>query len=417
MIPRTWFGLATLAGCLCTGASECGSIDTSTIDDAEFRYRKIGDLSGVVMNSETLALVQGAMVRVADKFDETDSTGAFAVLGLHAGTQILTIRADSFEPFNTEVEVKPGSNSAGVLAIVPIAPQKLCGNGVKDTGEACDWQGNIGCNDPTPFCQTDCDGCAEKPVTLLWDGSFHGNEHRDSKYVFHSDGQYKESTCLAQADSFAVVLASSLPAGRKGYAGKFYDGVGAAYECNSNRRVQILGKVPDHPGPTGIRDVWYGWSQYLEPPWSPSGGTMGTGSIGIALIENGATVSGKGIGLVNYPDSWVFQVNAAGVEHVNILEEDMSGKWYDWMYHIKWARDNTGFLEIYVKRPGDTDYGMIYSKYDFVSEYPQPGIDPEDSIMEVKVGQSADLRAQNPQTTYILNPKMGTTRADVEFQE
>jgi len=84
----------------------------------------------------------------------------------------------------------------------------------------------------------------------------------------------------------------------------------------------------------------------------------------------------------------------------------MAGQWYDWMWHINYATDNTGFVELWRKGPGDSNYVKIVSKYNYVTQFIQPGFTPTTQSYHIRVGQYGDLSATNPQTIYILNPKL-----------
>lgn len=249
--------------------------------------------------------------------------------------------------------------------------------------------------------------------TLIFDGSFKSSDVWTR--VTGGFGVYKGYNCLPQPDSLKVVPAASLPGGRTGYAGKFLIRPTSAYNCAGNQHDML--QTPGIGVPNPFRDVWYGWSQMLDSTWIPGDSVY---SIGMALPSLSGDLPNRGFtiqmgGTDNYVTlltnhQWFDEHSVApytfDVNHqINV--------WYDWMYHIKWERDNTGFAEVFLRRPGETDYTKIWSKYDYQTEY--PFATASTNQIELRLGIYRSATTTLTAIFYVLNPKIGTTRAIVEY--
>jgi len=93
------------------------------------------------------------------------------------------------------------------------------------------------------------------------------------------------------------------------------------------------------------------------------------------------------------------------------------GEWYDFLFHVKLARNNTGAFEYYIKEPGQTDYKLIASKTNTPTQMTIP--DYPDDVWMSKFGlyrgvAKKDLPgATTKRTIYHSGIMVGTTKADV----
>lgn len=211
--------------------------------------------------------------------------------------------------------------------------------------------------------------------------------------------------CTPRPDSLTIVPA---PAGKNGLAYRFHLGPGPEYDCGSEQHDQIEW--------TGIKpiqtpEVWIGYSMMLAPDWQPSDGwenigfsggssiykLAGLGNTGMKIgIDNGAADRHMVVG-VNL-QAWTM-----GVIH------DV-GVWWDWLYHIKYAIDATGFLEIYLKKPGQADYVRVFQKTGIATWYMGfANQTPQNDILVPRLGAYRQATRIGNQTFYVVNPKVATT--------
>lgn len=241
-------------------------------------------------------------------------------------------------------------------------------------------------------------------ATLLFDGSFSSTDRWVS--VNGAFGKWKDYSCVPQPDSLVVVPASSLPGGRTGYAARFTIRPTSAYNCNGNQHTQLQSIEPLIPNVAS--DVWYGWSQMLDASWKPDVGTYAIGmaegyqipcpTCGGSGFKLGTSSSGK----IEIGNNCAGQSTIYCTWQINPLYSFQPGIWEDWMYHIKWSTGNTGFVEIF--KNGQ----LIWSKYN----YPTKTTLYEHFIHRIGLYRSST--ASTTQIVYYLNPKIGTTRADVQ---
>lgn len=226
-------------------------------------------------------------------------------------------------------------------------------------------------------------------MTILFDGTAKGTAVDYTLW----DGW----KCIPQGDSLQVVPA---PAGRNGLAYRFHVGPGTEYDCGGNQHNQISWTGIE-PGKIG--EVWVGYSMMLDPSWQPcdgweslgfSGGssvykTMGNTGLKL-MIDNGAADRHLLIGTN-------LQVWPLGLSH------DL-GVWWDWVYHMKYATDTTGFLEVYLRKPGQTDYVRIFNKTGIATWYYYVN-----DVLSPRMGMYRQATRIGNQTLYVLNPRVATT--------
>ncbi|MCX9026660.1 MAG: heparin lyase I family protein [Candidatus Methanoperedens sp.] len=241
---------------------------------------------------------------------------------------------------------------------------------------------------------------------LLFDGSFAPTDRWVSKNG--AFGNWKGYSCVPQSDSIVVVPASSLPGGRTGYAAKFTIKPGSAYDCNGNQHNQIISETPDIPNVA--KEAWYGWSQMLDANWQFDKGSY---AIGMAeAYENPCdTCAGSGFrlgssvtGKIEITNNCKGSATESCFWKMDKKWNFQPGVWEDWMYHIKWTTDNTGFIEVY--KNGQ----LAWSKYN------HPTKTTLYEHFTHRVGLYRSSKSSTTQVVYILNPKIGTTRADVEYR-
>lgn len=237
-------------------------------------------------------------------------------------------------------------------------------------------------------------------MTLLWDGSFHGNEYKTStSHVNDPSGGYSVA-CLAYTWSFEVVPA---PGGRNGYAGRFEQRPGGSCGSTTGSEhtvIESADKVISNGG-----EYWIGWSEYLDSSYSPSGTWQ---HLGVATANTGIA---NGNLYLNARSTYLGRELYVNQQSFGDVLSSMSvSLWYDFIYHVKFKTDNTGILEFYARQPGETGYRELYSNSN-VNTFPVGGASP----VNIRVGSYRGYQANTTQIIYIYNPKVGTTMADVAY--
>lgn len=244
---------------------------------------------------------------------------------------------------------------------------------------------------------------------LLFDGTFKGNEERTSK---NGPVGAFETSCLAQPDSFGVVAASTLPGNRSGYAGKFFQGAGTKYDCATNQHNLLTHFTSNIPNPN--RDVWYGYSVMLKSPWNEPGGFMQLGAHVSSAFMCVGSCGNWGL--------YINHLNGAPMDKFRILnyrrwidlpstyETDI---WHDWMYHIYWST-TSGSLDVWHRGPADSTYELVYSQDGLPTE--QDFGNGEKNYMMNRIGIYRGT-SNVESTVYLMDFKIGTTRADVEYRD
>jgi PKD repeat protein len=256
-------------------------------------------------------------------------------------------------------------------------------------------------------------------AVLLFDGSFRQTDARNG--VHGAVGAYQES-CIPKDDSFSVVAASTLHGNRPGYAGRFHWGVGSDYDCATNQHLFLVNENPKIPATA--RDVWYGYSLMYETDWKIAGGAAGWEDVGPTATSNYHNLATGGAG--NTGIKLLTGTTEATKHHIYpmvvrtwppaIVTDHPFGMWNDWMLHINWQTNNTGFVEVYYRASGQANYVKVYSRYGFQTEWnswnsPLPG----PNYYQHRVGGYRPSTSTNPQTFYIMDYKFGTAREDVEY--
>jgi len=247
-------------------------------------------------------------------------------------------------------------------------------------------------------------------TSLIFDGSFQPTWTQTGG-TSGPFGPYTTWNCLPQPDSLVIVPASSLPGNRPGHAGKFTVKAGAAYDCGGNQHTMIAKTISGLPGV--INEAWYGWSTMLDPSWQPQG-PGGWEHWGHFMERTSFTVPNTGLFLdisLSNQDVYVLNMNRWPETLILPSAEHTKNVWHDWMFHVKWALDNTGFIEVYHKNMSQLTYTMIYSLKNIATLYPNQ--DPGYFMNRWGIYRSS--LSKSTQILYILNPKIGTARADVEY--
>lgn len=166
-----WVRFACMLFCMqfLAGATDCQSgINSESLENSQISHKTIGDVSGKVVDADQNP-VFGASVWISSRSTITNESGSFFVGGITAGSHLLTLSANGFEPFDTTVDVKPGSNSLGMLQLEPEACTGTCAecgfeNHVRCTNtmiEKCTVDGWIPIQDCAPYaCEQESQGFA-----------------------------------------------------------------------------------------------------------------------------------------------------------------------------------------------------------------------------------------------------------------
>lgn len=274
-----------------------------------------------------------------------------------------------------------------------------------DSSNCLAWDQAADC--PSGYCLDD-QACrpSQEIAALLFDGSFKATDKRTGLHSFQ--GALDQYVCLAQPDSVKIVPASTLPGNRPGYAAKFYQGPGAAYDCATNQH-DFVGTDANQQIPLGgYRQVWYGFSIMLAPDWKPTGDgfTKAGVSVGSAL----EVVANSGFSMNQRTDG-VWEV--VDVKHWTPIPSSTHtpGVWHDFLYFIDYQTSATGSFELWHKLGSEQTYQKIYSRNNFQTEW---NFGSGNYMMHRIGGYRAT--SDIAQTHYIMDFKIGTTRAVVEYR-
>ena len=91
------FSLWCLTICLYISAG-CGSIDSLGLENSQITSRKVGDLSGVVVDNFDQSPIFGATVRVANLVSVTGANGNFFFQNISTGSNILSVTFEGYQP-------------------------------------------------------------------------------------------------------------------------------------------------------------------------------------------------------------------------------------------------------------------------------------------------------------------------------
>lgn len=167
-------------------------------------------------------------------------------------------------------------------------------------------------------------------------------------------------------------------------------------------------------------EIWGGFSHMLDPLWQPNGygwthlGGMTLNSVNFGGEAYPASLD-TGLALLFYNGSNRELSLRLMKSKTPIISDYIVGIWHDLMYHVKFTVTNTGFIEIYHREEGKSNYSIIYSKYNFQTLYNYVGDGKPNDPMYTRMLLYRDGRSTNTQIIYNMEPKIGTTRADVEY--
>jgi len=223
-------------------------------------------------------------------------------------------------------------------------------------------------------------------------------------------GAYTAWYCIPQEDSITTV---PTPGGREGYAIKVIARpvVSACGSTNKDQHVQISAYINGMP--TTYKETWMGWSTMLDPSWQPQGPGgwehfgMGLAIIGYALPNTGLYTD---IDLASTAIHVLNNARHSDGRYALSAAEHTKGVWHDWMFHVKWAKDNTGFLEFYHKT-GTNPYKIVYSIYNVATLNPAN----PDNDFGARMGLYRGETSISTQIFYTQGVKVGTMRVDVEY--
>ncbi len=258
---------------------------------------------------------------------------------------------------------------------------------------------------------------APKP-TLLFDGSFHADDKRNGALGSNMAGfgKYNWWYCIPQEDSITILPANIVPGNRSGYLARFILRPGTLSDCGGNQHVLVSARIPGVPSTSTLKEIWVGWSTMLDPSWQPQGSS--TGWEHFAFLAESTDMAGftpnAGIYTDIDPSSTAIHVlnNVRHTEGRNVLSAALHTKneWHDWLYHVNFKADNTGFIELF-HRTRNQAYALIYSKYNTPT---QPAGDVGDEY-QWRNGIYRCSTSTSTQILYSQGIKIGTTRADVEY--
>jgi hypothetical protein len=249
-----------------------------------------------------------------------------------------------------------------------------------------------------------------KPM-LLFDGTIKASDHRNGNLgsSMAGYGAYNGWYCIPQSDSFTTIPA---PGGRTGYAVKVIarPGLSACGSTNKDQHLQLTKIITGMP--TTLKEVWIGWSTMLDSSWQPQGAGAWE-HFGIALTILSFKLPNTGL----YTDIGTSDTSITITNNLRFNQpalsavENTKGVWNDWMFHVKWAKDNTGFIELYHKT-GTNQYTKTYSIYNVATLNPS---NPNNDF-DVRLGLYRSELSKSTQIFYSQGIKVGTNRADVEYK-
>jgi hypothetical protein len=246
---------------------------------------------------------------------------------------------------------------------------------------------------------------------LIFDGTIKASDHRNGNLgsSMAGYGAYNGWYCIPQSDSFTTIPA---PGGRTGYAVKVIarPGLSACGSTNKDQHLQLTKIITGMP--TTHKEVWIGWSTMLDSSWQPQGAGAWE-HFGIALTILSFKLPNTGL----YTDIGTSDTSITITNNLRFNQpalsavENTKGVWNDWMFHVKWAKDNTGFIELYHKT-GTNQYTKTYSIYNVATLNPS---NPNNDF-DVRLGLYRSELSKSTQIFYSQGIKVGTNRAEVEYK-
>jgi len=258
---------------------------------------------------------------------------------------------------------------------------------------------------------------------LIFDGTFHGDEHRETDNTFHDpSGHYSNAPFLCFSDSFTIVNSFG---GRTGKIAKMVNHYGIAGRCkptDSDNHNNIQSVLVFSPNTLPNRTLWVGYSQYMQSPSYPQGDPANPDpyvgliySMGARAISSVWTVN-RTVPQISQlrTGEWLLLYGNNTVVSDSKIPNPGENKWLDILFHYKYSADtNDGISEYFLKKDDD-DYVLIGGKYKVNNWFIQPGQTKASTRNLIRVGTYMDHTTTKNVTIYLSNIKVGTTRADVE---
>lgn len=238
---------------------------------------------------------------------------------------------------------------------------------------------------------------------LLFDGTFKQNDHFDTG-TFGAFG-------ASRIDHNIITVIPANTLGRGGYMTKWHmtaDGDYTEYQnpIEPDNPVQYQLLFTDGT-PLYIsvgQEIWYGWSQYLDPAWKTSENSWE--AVGMSLDAWGVGGYGLQFRSGTTENYFIMKGDAPPVAAFNM----QTGVWYDIVYHIRWSYDSSGFVEVYLKDQYQANQSLVYS----ISNVRTRMQNQHDNI-DMTLGISRSARNTRDQIMYIMDPKIGTSMEDVVY--
>jgi Polysaccharide lyase len=143
-------------------------------------------------------------------------------------------------------------------------------------------------------------------------------------------------------------------------------GYAARYEVRAKTDLALPGgdrsEALTRTGEVAGTESWWGWSTYFDSDFNPNPGSQW--NIFTQWHHNGSTGQANVSFMVDTASSpWNIQINAFGGDpdqnkQVFPLADFQRNVWYDFVFHVRWAPDNTGFVEVWVN--GDRVVPLTY---------------------------------------------------------
>jgi len=260
-------------------------------------------------------------------------------------------------------------------------------------------------------------------MTLLFNGRFKATDHYVNSGLFDSAyGHDGWNGTFYRSDSLVVAADS-----RFGYIGKFSIKPNEVGQTRDGRdRVQIQWTPSNVGASLQYKDIWESWSVKLDSPtwaaketnncwyaltsasslnfWRPPGVSGEFGSTNLNFVGPSTT---------SLVYNFVYRDVLGDTNQENINVGIITpGYWYDFLFHVILARDNTGSFEFYVKEPDKTDYRLVTSKTNTPTQFTIH--DYPDDVWMSKFGLYRGNFATTTRIMYHSGILIGTTRADVE---
>jgi hypothetical protein len=162
----------------------------------------------------------------------------------------------------------------------------------------------------------------------------------------YETGNFSQWTTLQGPRHNATIVTDLVRQGR--YAARFRVGPDDKLSGSSGERSEVYASTGESAG----TESWWGWSTYFGDDFNPTPNSFwniftqwhNSGTTGQANVhfEVDTTVT-----------PWQIQLRSfGGLENQNErrfrLFELRRNRWFDFVFHVRWASDNTGFLELWV---------------------------------------------------------------------